>query len=77
MIRTSASTERFSRVFRFQKSSFSAAGNCVEVAFFAPNSIAVRNSRYPSHPSLFFTKNEWEAFVKGVRNGEFDISEDI
>ena len=34
--------------------------------------IAVRNSRYPSGPALIYTRAEVEAFLTGVKNGEFD-----
>lgn len=56
------------------KSSFSDqnGGECVEVATFADGSRAVRDSKNPSGAKLNFTPGEWTAFVKGVRNGEFD-----
>jgi hypothetical protein len=34
--------------------------------------IAVRDSKDPSGPMLFFTLLEWRAFLGGVRDGEFD-----
>ena len=46
-------------------------GNCVEVASFA-GAIGVRNSRDRGGPELRFTPDEWDAFLGGVRNGEFD-----
>jgi hypothetical protein len=45
--------------------------NCVEVAF-AVNGVAVRDSKDPSGAVLVFTANEWEAFVAGAKDGEFD-----
>jgi hypothetical protein len=48
------------------------AGSCVEVAVLGSDAIAVRNSRFPSGPALIYTRAEIEAFVTGVRNGEFD-----
>jgi hypothetical protein len=33
----------------------------------------MRNSRSPSGPVLTFSFAEWEAFLTGVRDGEFDI----
>ena len=33
----------------------------------------MRNSRHPDGPTLIFTKPEWEAFLGGARDGEFDI----
>ena len=55
------------------KSSLSAAnGNCVEVADLSGDPIKVRNSRDANGPILRFTPAEWDAFLGGVRNGEFD-----
>jgi hypothetical protein len=47
-------------------------GSCVEMAELAGGEIAVRNSRYPSGPALIYTRAEVEAFMIGVKNGEFD-----
>ena len=49
------------------------ANNCVEVAFLAADRIAVRDSKNPHGPALLFTRGEWEAFVGGTRDGEFDL----
>lgn len=46
-------------------------GNCVEVAFLTDRAVAVRNSRHPAGPALVFSAPEWEAFVHGVKDGEF------
>jgi hypothetical protein len=55
------------------KSSLSFAnGNCVEVASLPDGRIGVRNSRDLQGPILRFTSDEWDAFLGGVRNGEFD-----
>lgn len=55
------------------KSSLSFAnGNCVEVASLPGNEIGVRNSRDAGGAVLRFTPEEWQAFLGGVRNGEFD-----
>jgi Domain of unknown function (DUF397) len=55
------------------KSSLSYAnGNCVEVSDQPESAIGVRNSRDPEGPVLRFTSDEWQAFLGGVRNGEFD-----
>jgi hypothetical protein len=47
-------------------------GNCVEVAGLAGETIRVRDSKNPRGGVLNFTQAEWDAFVGGVRNGEFD-----
>ena len=48
------------------------SGSCVEVAKLADDAIAVRNSRHPSGPALVYTRAEIDAFLIGVKNGEFD-----
>jgi Domain of unknown function (DUF397) len=47
-------------------------GNCVEVADLPDGAVGVRNSRDPEGAVLRFTPDEWQAFVGGARNGEFD-----
>ena len=46
--------------------------NCVEVAF-VDGAIAVRDSKRPGGPILLFTQEEWDAFVLGAKDGEFDL----
>jgi len=46
--------------------------NCVEVADLADGRIGVRHSEDAEGPVLRFTPGEWQAFLGGVRNGEFD-----
>ncbi len=46
--------------------------NCVEVAF-VDGAIAVRDSKNPTGPVLVFTRSEWDAFVDGAKDGEFDL----
>jgi hypothetical protein len=48
-------------------------GNCVEIAFLAGGAVAMRNSRDADGPALVFTAAEWEAFLGGAREGEFDL----
>jgi hypothetical protein len=55
----------------WRKSSNSGMNGCVEVAFVDGN-VAVRNSRDPAGVVLVFSVVEWEAFLGGVNNGEFD-----
>lgn len=47
-------------------------GNCVEVASLPDGGVGVRDSKDPSGPVLRFTPGEWDAFLGGARNGEFD-----
>jgi len=46
--------------------------NCVEVAFVG-EAIAVRDSKNPDAAALIFTPAEWDAFVGGAKDGEFDL----
>jgi hypothetical protein len=46
------------------------AGNCVEVAFLNEE-IMLRDSKNPAAAVLRFSKDEWTAFVAGVRAGDF------
>ena len=46
--------------------------NCVEVAF-VDGVIAVRDSKHADGPVLIFTPDEWDAFVGGTKDGEFDV----
>lgn len=55
------------------KSSLSAAnGNCVEIAALPGAGVAIRDSKDITGPTLRFTADEWNAFLGGVRNGDFD-----
>ena len=56
----------------FVKSSYctSPPGGCVEIAA-KDGVVAVRDTKNPGH-MLRFTTAEWEAFIKGVKIGEFD-----
>ncbi len=46
-------------------------GGCVEVAM-KENLIAIRDAKDLAQVPLVFTKAEWDAFVQGVKLGEFD-----
>lgn len=47
-------------------------GDCVEMAEVA-DAIGVRDSKDPTGSVLVFTRAEWDAFVDGAKNGEFDL----
>ncbi|WP_223242405.1 DUF397 domain-containing protein [Streptomyces sp. CBMA123] len=55
------------------KSSYSGndGGNCIEVAPGFPGLVPVRDSKDPHGPALVFPAAAWEAFVAGVREGDF------
>jgi hypothetical protein len=55
------------------KSSLSYAnGSCVEVAGLSSDLIKVRDSKDAKGAILRFTPAEWDAFLGGVRKGEFN-----
>ena len=56
---------------RWRKSSYSGVNGCVEVAV-GRDRVAVRDSKDRGGPILLFTSDEWEAFLAGARDGEFD-----
>ena len=55
----------------WRKSTYSGSNGCLEVAFVG-GQVAIRQSKEPSGPVLTFSPTEWEAFLAGVRCGEFD-----
>jgi hypothetical protein len=57
---------------RWFKSSASSTNGCVEVAHLAEGGVAVRDTKDRGKPPHFFTKHEWECFLTGAKNGEFD-----
>lgn len=56
----------------YKISTFCNFGDCVEVGRLPGGSVSVRDTKDPERRSLVFTPDEWDAFVKGVKNGEFD-----
>jgi len=60
----------------FKRSAYSNPGGiistCVEVAR-KPEGVAVRNSNDTAKNTVFFTNDEWLAFVKGTKDGQFDV----
>lgn len=57
---------------RFQVSNYCGAGACVAVAALDNGQVAVRDEKVQDGPLLIFTANEWDAFVAGVKDGQFD-----
>ena len=55
-------------------SSFSGGNGatCVEVAFLPNGDVLLRDSKDRSLPPHRYTAREWDAFLAGVRAGEFD-----
>jgi len=70
----------------WRKASYSGndGADCVEVTATHDSAIAphkssadvlylMRDSKDPDGPKLAFTASEWDAFVAGVKDGEFDL----
>lgn len=58
---------------RYRRASFCAAGDCVEVASLpASGDVLIRDSKRPDVDPHRFTTLEWDAFIAGVKAGEFD-----
>jgi hypothetical protein len=59
-------------MLNWRKSSFSGQGNtCIEIADLPDGGRAMRDSKDPQSPVLTFNADEWAAFLKGVKAGEF------
>jgi hypothetical protein len=56
----------------WHKSARSGGTGCVEVATLE-RVVGVRDSKDRKGPVLVFRFDEWNAFVAGVRDGEFDL----
>ncbi len=47
-------------------------GSCVEVAELPDGGVAIRNSRHSGGPALIYSPAEITAFIRGVKDGQFD-----
>lgn len=56
----------------FRTSSFCNVGGCVAVAIEDTGDVLLGDTKQPDRPPHAFTREEWMAFVAGVKNGEFD-----
>jgi Domain of unknown function (DUF397) len=56
----------------WRKATRSGYNGCVEVGL-VDGQIAVRDSKDRHGPVLMFTPHEWEAFLGGARDGEFEL----
>ena len=56
----------------WRRSSYCESFGCVEVAM--DGEIAVRDSKNPDGGQLRFSKEEWHAFVHGLRSGDFGLN---
>jgi Domain of unknown function (DUF397) len=51
------------------------AGDCLCTAF-EGDWVLLRRVRQPGSPSLRFTPGEWDVFLRGARDGDFDLTAD-
>ena len=57
----------------FKSSRSNANNSCVEVAFLDGGNVAVRDTKDQGKgPVMIFAPAEWDAFVGGIQDGEFD-----
>ncbi len=58
----------------WRKSTFSHLnGNCVEIGRLLPDRIGIRDTKdNGTGPVLIFTGAEWDAFIAGAKEGQFD-----
>jgi hypothetical protein len=59
---------------RWIRSRACSSDGCVEVAHLADGSIALRDSKDVRKAAHVFDREEWSAFIAGVKNGEFDAA---
>lgn len=59
-------------MIEFVTSSFCNYGDCVEIGRGPDGAMLVRDTKDRDHATLEFTRDEWDAFVRGVKAGEFD-----
>jgi hypothetical protein len=57
---------------RWRTSSFTDRGNCVAVAAYDDGHVAVRNSNQPEAGTVLFTSAAVQAWIAGIKAGEFD-----
>jgi hypothetical protein len=58
---------------RWFKSSASSAAGCVEIAHLPEGGVAVRDSKDRGKAPHVYNRHEWECFLIGAKNGEFDL----
>ena len=63
------SNMRWAKVMWRKADASNGGGGCIELADLG---VAMRDSKDPDGPRLFFTRAELAAFIEGVRYGEFD-----
>jgi len=49
---------------------------CIEVSGLDQNWIKIRDSKVTDSTEMWWTREEWQIFIDGVKAGEFDLKED-
>lgn len=63
------------RAAKWRKSRHSnPSGNCVEMARLPGEQVAVRDSHRPDGPALLFSRDAWERFLCGLREGTAELA---
>jgi len=61
------------QAFWFKSSFSNLNGNCLEIGRLTPDRIGVRDTKDDGNgPVLIFTAAEWNAFIAGAKEGQFD-----
>ena len=55
----------------FVVSSYCHSGGCVGVAALPDGGVAIRNTSANDGPTVTFTAEEWDVFLRGAADGEF------
>lgn len=55
----------------WRKSSYCASGECVEIAELN-GMIVMRDSKDPHGPTLRYTAEEWQSFIRAIKASAFD-----
>jgi hypothetical protein len=59
----------------FKSSRSNGQASCVEVAFLSGGRVGLRDSKDKgAGPTQVFTRGEWQAFIEGAKDGEFDLA---
>lgn len=56
----------------WKRSSYCEGGHCLEVKEAGENLLAIRNSGIWSDQHILARSDEWDAFIAGIKAGEFD-----
>ena len=56
----------------FKLSTFTHKCCCVAVRV-GKKTVDIRDTKNPNGPTISFNKKEWAAFIKGVKNNEFNV----